>query len=405
MAHADSPADPRSVAPSRDRWALEDGAAHLNHGSFGAVPREVLEHQRALRAEMESQGVRFLWWDLEGRLDAVRDSLGAFVDAHPDDLALIPNATAGVNTVLRSLRLSPGDELLATDHGYNACANALEAVAEAAGARVTTAAVPYPLRGPDEALGAIVRAITPRTRLVLVDHVTSPTALVLPVAEIAAACRARGVAVLVDGAHGPGMVPLSLRGLAAAGVTYYTGNLHKWVCAPKGAAFLWVAPEEQGRVRPLVISHGANSPRSDRSRFRLEFDWTGTCDPTPWLCVPEALRVMGALLPGGWDAVRAANRALCLRARDLLCAALEVEAPAPDSMLGSMAAVPLPRRVAPGVEAGVLYRRLWTEAHIEAPVMPWPCRTARMLRVSAQQYNTLAEYSRLAEVLQALTRP
>ncbi len=389
---------------SRDRWALEDGAAHLNHGSFGAVPREVLEHQRALRAEMESQGVRFLWWELEAKLDAVRESLGAFVDAHPDDLAMVTNATTGVNTVLRNLRLHPGDELLATDHGYNACTNALEAVAEAAGARVTTADVPFPSAGPAEALRAIVGAITPRTRLVLVDHVTSPTALILPVAEIAAACRDRGVPVLVDGAHAPGMLPLSLRDLARAGVTYYTGNLHKWVCAPKGAGFLWVAPAEQGRVRPLVISHGANSPRSDRSRFRLEFDWTGTGDPTPWLCVPEALRVMGALLPGGWDAVRAANRALCLRARDLLCAALEVAPPAPDSMLGSMASVPLPSRVAPGVTAGVLSRRLWAEAHIEVPVMPWPCGTSRILRVSAQQYNTLAEYSRLAEVLHALTR-
>ena len=195
-------------------------------------------------------------------------------------------------------------------------------------------------------------------------------------------------------------LPLSLRALAASGVTYYTGNLHKWVCAPKGAGFLWVAPEAQGAMRPLCISHGANSPRADRSRFRLEFDWTGTADPTPWLCVPEALRVMGAMLPGGWQALREANRALALEARDLLCEALGVAPPAPDAMLGAMAAVPLGANVAPGLDAEALNAWLWTQHHIEVPVSPWPDASSRLLRVSAQRYNTRAQYAHLAAVLQ-----
>lgn len=388
-------------SPLRDRWALAPGATYLNHGSFGACPRAVLDHQTALRDEMEAQGVSFLWRSLEARLDVARTALADFLDAPADDLVWVRNATEGVNTVLQRLDLGPGDELVATDHGYNACANALRFVAERVGARVVTASVPFPWPDPVSATAAVMARVTPRTRLVLIDHVTSPTALILPVADIAAACAERGVPVLVDGAHGPGFLPLSLRALAASGVTYYTGNLHKWVCAPKGAGFLWVAPEAQRAMRPLCISHGANSPRADRSRFRLEFDWTGTDDPTPWLCVPEALRVMGTMLPGGWASLREANRALALEARDLLCEALGVAPPAPDAMLGAMAAVPLGASIAPGLDAEALNTWLWTHHHIEVPVSPWPDASSRLLRVSAQRYNTRAQYAHLAAVLQA----
>jgi len=386
----------------RDRWALAPGVAYLNHGSFGACPKAVLDAQQALRAEMEAQAVDFLWRRLEGRLDTARAILADFVDARPDDMAWVRNATLGVNTVLQGLDLAPGDELVTTDHEYNACANALRFVADRAGARVVVAAVPFPSAGPEEVVAAVLGAVTARTRLVLLDHVTSPTALVQPVAAIAAACRDRGVAVLVDGAHAPGMIPLSLASLGDCGVTYYTGNLHKWVCAPKGAGFVWANPEARVSLRPLVVSHGANSVRRDRSRFRLEFDWTGTDDPTPWLCVPEALRVMGSMLPGGWDALRAANRTLCLQARDGLCKALGVLPPAPDTMIGSMAAVALPPDCAAGLDADAVNLRLWESWRIEVPVSPWPVEGSRLLRVSAQRYNTVDEYTRLAEALRAL---
>ena len=349
---------------------------------------------------MEAEPVRFLYRELEGLLDAARAALGAFVGADPDDLAFVPNATSGVNTVLRSLAFAAGDELLTTDHAYNACRNALELATARAGARVVVAPVPFPIDAAERVAESVLARVTPRTRLGLLDHVTSPTGLVFPVERLVAELAARGVDALIDGAHAPGMLPLDLCGLGAA---YYTGNCHKWICAPKGSAFLHVRPDRQAAIRPLTISHGMNSPRTDRSRFRLEFDWTGTDDPTAYLCVPEALRCLGALLPGGWPALMAHNRATALAARRTLCAALGVAAPSPDGMIGSLAAVPVPvpdpggpRRPDP------LQTALFDRFGIEVPVFTWPSPAVRLLRVSAQLYNTPADFERLAAALRAL---
>ncbi|MEI8257826.1 MAG: aminotransferase class V-fold PLP-dependent enzyme, partial [Deltaproteobacteria bacterium] len=326
-------------SPLAIHWGLDPATTFLNHGSFGATPHAVLAVQRALRDRLESQPVRFMVRDLEPLLDAARTALAGLIGADADDLAFLPNATTGVNTALAACSLQAGDELLTTDHEYNACRNALEATARRTGATVVVARVPFPLSAAAEVTEALLARVTPRTRLVLIDHVTSPTGLVLPLAEIIAALRARGIDTLVDGAHTVGMVPLDL---ASLGATYYTGNLHKWLCAPKGAAFLWVRRDLQSTVRPLVISHGANSPRADRSRFRLEFDWTGTADPTPYLAVPAAIAFMQCVLPGGLEAVMAHNRGLALAARKILCESLGVAPPAPDDMIGSLAAVTLP---------------------------------------------------------------
>ncbi len=387
-------------APLHDRWDLDPAVTFLNHGSFGATPRAVLATQSALRARMESEPVRFFVRELEALLDAARARLADFVGADPDGVAFVHNATTRVNTALASCVFEPGDELLTTDHEYNACANALRETAARWGARVVVAPVPFPLRHPGEVLDALRAHASSRTRLLLVDHVTSPTALVLPVEDIVADFRARGVDTLVDGAHAPGMVPLALDALGAA---FYTGNLHKWVCAPKGSAFLWSSPARRASVRPLVISHGANSPREDRARYRLEFDWVGTLDPTPWLCVPAALDAMASLLPGGWSALRAHNRDLALRARDTLCDALGAQPPAPDAMIGSMAAVPARVRC-PDVDVppliDPLQEWLWRAHAIEVPVVPWG--DGRLVRVSAQAYNHPAEYARLADALRAL---
>ena len=381
------------------RWALDPHVTFLNHGSFGACPSEVLRHQAALRAEMEAEPVRFLSREIDDRLAVARAALGAFVGADPDDLAFVANATGGVNAVLRSLSLARGDELLTTDHAYGACRNTLEFVADRAGARVVVAALPFPVGSPDEIVEAVTARVTERTRLALLDHVTSPTALVLPVARLAAALGARGVDVLVDGAHAPGMVPLDVRGL---GVAYYAGNCHKWLCAPKGSAFLWVCRDRQAAIRPLTISHGASAARPDRSRFRLEFDWTGTDDPTAWLSVPAAIEHVGSLLPGGWPAVMARNRGLALEARRVLGAVAGTPPPCPDAMVGSLAAVVLPD--GPAAEIGwrrpdPLQRRLFDAWSIEVPVISFPAPPRRLVRVSAQLYNRYPDYARLAEAL------
>jgi isopenicillin-N epimerase len=382
-----------------EHWPLDRGIVFLNHGSFGACPTEVLRHQAALRAEMEAEPVRFLSRELDDRLDEARRALAAFVGADPDEVAYVTNATGGVNAVLRSLALSPGDELLTTDHAYNACRNALDFVAGRSQARVVTVNIPFPITGPDEVVNAVMARVTPRTRLALLDHVTSPTGLVLPIERLSAALAGRGVEVLVDGAHAPGMVPLDLRALRA---TYYSGNCHKWLCAPKGAAFLWVPRDRQREVRPLTISHGANAARTDRSRFRLEFDWTGTSDPTAWLTVPKAIEYLGSLLPGGWPALMARNRELALEARHLLCAAVGTALPCPDEMVGSLASVMLPD--GPTTDIGwrrpdPLQRRLFEGWGIEVPVMSWPAAPRRLVRISAHLYNRRDHYARLREAL------
>lgn len=397
-----SPQTIPSAAGLRRHWTLDSGVRFLNHGSFGACPRPVLAAQDELRARMEREPVLFLGRDIEGLVDAAAAEVAAFVGARCEDLVPVPNATTGINAVLASLDLRPGDELVVTDHGYNACNNAAEFAAQRTGARVVRATVPFPLTGEGDVVAAVLAAVGPRTRLVLLDHVTSPTALVLPLERLIPPLRESGVEVLVDGAHAPGMIDLDLEGL---GADYYTGNLHKWVCAPKGAAFLWVPARHQQRVRPTVISHGANTPRPGRSRFRVEFGWIGTLDPTPFLCAPAALRFLGGLLPGGWPELRERNQALARAGRDLLLQTLGGTAPAPDSMLGSMASVRLPDGE-PGCASGAfdvdpLQRRLFEVHRIEVPVASWPAPPRRLLRVSAQVYLDLADFEALARALRA----
>ena len=393
-------------APLRSHWGLDPQVVFLNHGSFGACPTAVLQHQSELRARLESEPVRFLAREAEPLLDEARAALGAFVGADAEDLAFMPNATTGVNTVLRGLRLQPGDELLVTDNEYNASRNALDVACAAMGAKVVVATLPWPVPSPEAVVDAVMARVTSRTRLLLIDHITSQTGMVLPVAELVRRLREQGVETLVDGAHGPGMVPLALRELGAA---YYSGNCHKWLCAPKGAAFLYVRRDLQTGLKPLVVSHGHNSPRTDRSRFRLEFDWTGTHDPTSFLCIPTALRVVGGLVPGGWPEVMTSNREKVLAARRRLNARLGNDSPlCPDAMVGSMACVALPdgaaERPEPPLFLDPLHVRLFEEHHIEVPVTPWPKAPRRHLRLSAQLYNTPADYETLGDALEALLR-
>jgi isopenicillin-N epimerase len=393
-------------ASLRSHWSLDPRVVFLNHGSFGACPTEVLQHQSELRARMEAEPVLFLGRQVEPLLDEARAALAEFVGADADDVAFVPNATAGVNTVLRGLRLQPGDELLTTDNEYNASKNALDAAAAALGAKVVVAKLPWPVSTPESVVDAVMAQVTPRTRLFLVDHITSQTGLVMPLAELVRRMRDKGVETLVDGAHGPGMVELKLQELGAA---WYTGNCHKWMCAPKGAAFLHVRRDLQGGLKPLSVSHGHNSPRTDRSRFRLDFDWTGTHDPTPFLCIPMTLRVVGGLVPGGWPEVMASNRKKVLAARQALNARLGQTSPlCPESMVGSMACVALPEGFPlapePPLYLDPLHVRLFEEHRIEIPVTAWPRAPRRHLRLSAQLYNTPEDYAALGDALEALLR-
>ena len=408
----DSPARIGKSASPASEWALDQTVAFLNHGSFGACMNATLEVQRGWRDKLEAHPVRFLARDLEDLLDWTRSEIGAFLRGEPDDLALMPNSTAGVNTVLRSLRFEKGDEILATDHAYNSCLNAVRFVASGASAKVVLARIPFPIASPDEAFDAIMAAVTPKTKLAMIEHVTSPTALVLPIERLIPALAEKGIDVLVDGAHGPGMVPVKLRDLAPA---YYVGSTHKWICAPKGSAFLYVRRDRQALIKPLSISSGSNDARVDRSKFRLEFDWNGTFDPSAWLTIPAAIDGLGEMLPGGWPVLIATNHQLAISARDMLAEALHTDVQAPNSMTGSMASLRLPGGPWPREEA--MRRMAMIEGAIrgrnfEVPFMAWPCpwlvdsgdlpddtEFDILVRISAQAYNYLGQYERLASIL------
>jgi isopenicillin-N epimerase len=381
-------------------WQLDPEVVFLNHGSFGACPTAVLSAQQSFRQQLELEPLRFFGREFEPLLDKARDTLAAFVGADPLDLVFVPNATTGVNSVLRSLNFGPGDELLTTNHGYNACRNALEFVAQRSGAKIVVAPIPFPLESAEQIIESVLDCTSSRTKLALLDHITSQSALIFPIRTLVERLAEQGIDTLVDGAHAPGMVPLNLTEIGAA---YYTGNCHKWMCAPKGSGFLVVRRDRQAQIRPLTISHGANSPRTDRSRFQLEFDWTGTNDPTAFLCIAEAIRVMDSMVSGGWSMVMEHNRKLALQARQLLCETLAQPIPYPEELVGAIATIPLPAHfgspnlLPSGID--VLQEWLWEKHWIEVPIIPWTNPPQKLIRVSAQLYNSIDQYRFLADAL------
>ena len=374
-----------------DTWALDPAVAYLNHGGFGATPVPVLAEQQAWRQAMERNPTDFLSRQLPDLLAGVRAEVAEFLAAPQDALVFTDNATAGTQTVIAQTRLQPGDELLTTDHCYGAVLAQLRRATGASGAELRIAPVPLPAPGAPPltrttVTEAVLSRLTKRTRLVVIDHVASCSGLVFPVAEIAAGCRRAGVRLLVDGAHATGMRPVDL---GALGADYWVGNLHKWVCAPKAAAVLYAAPRWREQLRPLIASHGMFDG------FQPAFDWTGTRDPSALLAVPAALAFFAKL---GWPEVRRHNDDLAGRGAELVAARLGTEPPAiAPSLAASMRLVPLPAPLADEAAAHGLERRLFAEHGV---IVPATCHGGwRWLRVSAQLYNTIDDYERLARAL------
>ncbi len=383
-------------------WALSPDVHHLNHGSFGAVPLEVLDKQHEWRMRWEANTTGFILEEVQPALDQARVAVASFLEADPAGLVFVRNATSGVASVVKTIEhtLMPGDELLTTSHDYNAIRQTLEFTADRTGASVVVPEVPFPIETPSQVTEAVLDAASDRTRLAVIDHITSPTGVVYPVEEIVAGLEP-DIPVVVDGAHGPGQVPLDV---GRIGASWYTGNLHKWTCAPKGAAFLHTRRDRVEETVPVVISHGWNEEIPDgRSRYWALFDWLGTDDMTQWLVVPDALRLVGSLDPGGWSSLMARNHELVIAARNVICEALEIEPSVPDEMVGTMAAVILPDGEGPdpgGALSPLNFELL--ERGFETLVMIWPQWPSQVLRVSAYQYNSLDEYEALAGELSQL---
>jgi isopenicillin-N epimerase len=370
---------------STPQFLLDPEVTFLNHGSFGATPRCVLDAQRQWQDQLEREPVRFFLREAPAALDAARVRAARFVGCAPADLAFVPNATTAVNAVLNSMTFAENDEILTTNHRYDAVANTLERTARRWGARVRIAEVPFPLHEPEQITEAVVACMGPRTRLLVIDQITSPTALIFPVEEIIKQARRRGIMVLVDGAHAPGQIPLQVEAL---GADFWTGNLHKWVCAPKGTALLWVHRRHHDWVHPPVTSHGY------AEGFHARFDWTGTNDPSAWLASSTAIELHETL--GGHE-LRAAHHALVRRGREVVAAAIGATLPHPDDdrLYGSMATIPLSK---PGERAEPIWDALGLEHGIEVPVFAW--RDVAWLRISGfAAYNTASDYERLAQVL------
>jgi isopenicillin-N epimerase len=350
---------------------------------------------------MEANPVKFFMRTLQPAVEAARGRLAAFVDADPAGLVFVPNATAGINAVLRSLEpeLGPGDGILITDHTYSACRNVTEVAAQRTGATLAEVAVPFPT-DPSEYAKAVLGRVDDSTRLVMIDAVTSPTAMVTPFEEIVSALEPT-VPVLVDAAHAPGMVPLDLESLEAS---FVVGNCHKWMCAPKGAGFLYARADRRDLLVPATVSHGWNTESPHRaSRYHNLFDWTGTDDPSARLSVPAAVDTLGEMHVDGWPGVMKSNHELVMRGRQIICQALGADEPVPADAVGSMATVPLPGVRDAGGNGGLdpLTERLRDEWKIEVPVFSWRDWPQRLLRISAQLYNTEEDYQKLAEALQA----
>jgi isopenicillin-N epimerase len=375
----------------RELFLLRPDVVFLNHGSFGACPRPVFEVYQAWQRELERQPVEFLGRRRRDLMESARAALAAYVGADADDLVYVPNATTGLNIVARSLPLQPGDEVLATDHEYGALDRTWRFVCGKRGARYINQPLPLPVESREQVVEAVWAGVTERTRILFVSHITSPTALILPVAELVRRAREAGILTVVDGAHAPGQIPLDL---GALGIDFYAGNCHKWVSSPKGAAFLHVRPEVQPLVEPLVVSWGWEAENPGPSRFVDEQEWQGTRDVAAFLAVPAAIQFQA---DHDWLQVQAECHELLREARRRIEELTGLPPICPDSAdwYAQMAALPLPP-----CDTEVLQRRLYDEYRIEVPVLTW--HDQQFVRVSIQAYNTGADVNALISALEVL---
>lgn len=396
---------PTGEAAQVGPWLFDPRLTFLNHGSYGAVPLAALEYQSQLRARIESDPVRFYKVDLERMLDETRQDLGRFLNCRAMDLAFVPNATIALCTVLQNIGLEAGDEVLVTDHEYQSLPNELERICQRTGAKVVTAAIPFPVADPAVVIERMIACITPRTRIAFISHVTSCSALIFPVSELVKEFNARGIEVCIDGAHSPGQVPVDI---AAMKPTYFIGSGHKWLSGPKGIGFMYVRSDKQAGFRPLQLSSRAAKVRPERALFLRDFDYQGTLDYSHVLTLPTSMGAVGRLLAGGWPALMRSNHEKLMNARDVMRPLLAEAGCAvdtcPDKMAGAMTSIIIPEPAAEKADRPTLYDdalqdALYERHAIVTPVWRLTATNSRVVRVSAHVYNTTEQYAYFAACL------
>ncbi len=387
-------------APIFDQFLIDPNVVYLNHGSFGACPKAILDAQSAHRLDAERELVRFYVKDSWGKIDRARNALSGLVQCDPRDLVFVHNATTGVATVLDNLDLSEGDELLVTNCEYQACLNNFARTADRTGAKVTSVSLPWPIKSEEQVIDAVMSGVTDRTTIALLSLITSSTGIRLPIEQLIPMLKERGVETILDAAHGPGCIPMDINSWGAA---YTTGNAHKWLCAPKGAAFLHVRSDLQDGFTPLVVSNDAldlegAGKKTGRSGFNHAFDYAGTDDVTMYLTVADCIDWFESNIEGGVNGNMQRNRDLCIQARDLICEELGCTPPVPDSMLGPLSTIDLPSG---NQTAREIKDRLLSEFNIQIPVWGTPSGTVAV-RISVQAYNSIEQYQYLARALKII---
>ena len=368
------------------QYLLDPDIVFLNHGSFGAVPRPVFESYQRWQRELESNPVNFLGRRAPDLLAEARERLGAFINASGGDLAFVPNVTYGLNIVARSLHLEQGDEILSTAHEYGAIDRTWRFNCEKLGARLVNQPIAVPVADPADVASQIWAGVTERTKVISLSHITSPTALILPVAEICRRAREAGILTVVDGAHAPGQLDLDVQ---AIGADFYSGNCHKWLSSARGAGFLYARPDRQQLLEPLVVSHGWQSHNPGPSPFLDYFTWVGTIDPAAYLSVPAAIDF---LQQNDWPAVRLACHQLLKESEERILALSGLPPISPESMWVQMRLVLLPGEVES-------YQRLWEERRIVVPIGQHGGQPG--IRISVQAYNSPAHLDKLLEAIEA----
>jgi isopenicillin-N epimerase len=384
-------------------WALDQEIVFLNHGSFGATPKAITEKQIALLRRFEAEPIRFMVREMYDLYYSSLGKLAKFVGAKESNLVFLKNTTAGVNTILHSLKFDAGDEILIHSHAYGACVNTIKFYAEKNNVKVNCADIPFPIKSPDEVVEGFVKALTPKTKLVLLDHITSPTGIIFPVEQLTKIMREKNIEVLIDGAHAPGQLHLELDKL---GADYYVGNCHKWICSPKGSALLHVREDKQKKILPMQISHNFDVPVAEEKKWQSQFFWPGTDDYTSYCLVGESIEYFENNFDGGWNAIRKYNRELTLKARKHIAGKVGTALPAPDEMIANLATIYLGEAEVPPYGFNYispLQEKLFSEYKIEVPCIFYNRAQPRQwVRITTQLYNSMEQSEYLADALSNL---